>query len=544
MKKLYTYMLIATTMLGTTACSDFLETVPKDALSPAIAWNSESDAMKFVTGCYDGWGPSGQIYYMDCASDIAYNNFPWEEFKDLGNGSMTTANPGKSFYDFKLVRRCNTFLENVERVKFVNEADKKDAIAQVRAIRAYQYFKMSWWYGGVPIIDNYEIAEEAQVPAKTEAQVRTYVTDELDAAIADLKVDNQRGRFTKGAALALRMRAALYYGDYATAKAKAQEIIDLNKYSLDPSYENLFTVAGQGSPEIILAVQQLAVTKGDGTVGQMYNNGEGGWSSIVLTKNLIDMYEMADGLTKEEAGANYDPTHPFNNRDPRMDMTVLYPGCDYPDVDGNIAVFNTLDKQIAGQNNPNYMTIADNASKTGLTWKKYLYPMSQYGDIWDTNACPIVFRYAEVLLTYAEAANELDGPSADVYAKINAVRTRAGMPAVDENKYKTKAKLRELIRRERGVEFAGEGLRRADIVRWQDDAGKMVAETVLNGALERFVGTVSNEGPEGLRATINSNASTTEKLIENRSFKAYNRYFPLPQSALDKNKYLKSTPGY
>ena len=76
---------------------------------------------------------------------------------------------------------------------------------------------------------------------------------------------------------------------------------------------------------------------------------------------------------------------------------------------------------------------------------------------------PIVFRYAEVLLSYAEAENELNGPSADVYAKINLVRQRAGMPAVDQTKYGTKDKLRELIRRERSVEFAGEGLRRADI---------------------------------------------------------------------------------
>lgn len=545
MKNIFKYILMGATVCGTVSCSDFLDTLPKDALSPTVAWDSEASAMKFVIGCYDGWEWSDQIYYMDCASDIAYNNFPWEGFTNLGNGKMTISDAGKVFYDYTWVRRCNTVLNNIEKVAFSNEADKKDAIAQVRVIRAYQYFKMSWWYGDVPIIDNYETAEDAKVAATPESEIRTFVKKELDEAIPDLKVDNERGRFTKGAALALRMRMALYYGEYKDAKDRANEIIQLNKYQLDENYENLFTVAGQSSPEIILAVQQLAVVKTDGTVGQMYNNGEGGWSSIVPTKNLVDMYEMNTGLTKDEAGSGYDPAHPFKGRDPRMAMTVLYPGADYVNAKGEQAVFNTLDKEIDKVANENYMTKANNSSKTGLTWKKYLYPMAQYSDIWNTNACPIVFRYAEVLLTYAEAANELDGPSADVYDKIDAVRKRAGMPAVDRVKYDTKEKLRELIRRERTVELAGEGLRRADIVRWKDAAGKMVAETVLNGRLERWVGTVDMKGtdPE-TRATISLDADAKELLIENREFKPYNRYFPLPQSVLDNNPKLKPTPGY
>ena len=103
---------------------------------------------------------------------------------------------------------------------------------------------------------------------------------------------------------------------------------------------------------------------------------------------------------------------------------------------------------------------------------------------------PPSFLYPKALLTskkreylYLENENELNGPSADVYAKINLVRQRVGMPAVDQTKYGTKDKLRELIRRERSVEFAGEGLRRADILRWKGTDGKMIAETVLNGPL-------------------------------------------------------------
>ena len=191
------------------------------------------------------------------------------------------------------------------------------------------------------------------------------------------------------------------------------------------------------------------------------------------------------------------------------------------------------------------MTAADNASKTGLTWSKYLAPITQYSDIWKTAACPIVFRYAEVLLTWAEAENELNGPSPSVYGKIDQVRQRVGMPKVDTDKYKTKETLRELIHRERAVELAGEGLRRADILRWKTADGKMLAEKVLNGRLERRVGTVNMTGtdPE-TRATINVKASDEDKLIEMRKFEPKNRYFPFGQSILDKNPKLKQNEGY
>lgn len=546
MKQIKQYIMIGAAALMTASCSDFLDTAPLDALSPSTTWKTEQDAQKFAVGCYSGWEDGGTLLYMDCASDFGYNNFPWEGFKDLANGNMTQANSGASFYGYSIVRRCNTFLENIGNIQFADENAKKDLIAQVRVIRAYQYFIMNWAYGGVPIIENYNTAEEAQVPRNTEQEVRDFIAKELDECTPDLnKVPSERGRIARGAALALRMREALYYGDWDIAKKKAQEIIDLGVYSLESDYLKLFQVAGQDSKEIIIAVQYIPNTHALGTIGQMYNNADGGWSSIVPTYNLVDTYEMENGLTIDEAGSGYDVTHPFKDRDPRLAMTIIYPGADYVKADGSTAVFNTLDKTIDGNNNANYMTSADNASKTGLTWNKYLSPITQYSDIWSTNACPIVFRYAEVLLTLAEAENELNGPSKLVYDQLNAIRSRVGMPLVDESKYSTKDKLRELIHRERAVEFAGEGLRRADILRWKTDDGKMLAEKVLNGNLERRVGTVDAavSDPE-LRATININADPTELLIEKRTFKPYHRYFPFSQSSIDKNPNLVQNEGY
>ena len=547
MKRFKNYIVLGMAALLGTSCSDFLDVTPKDALSPSTTWQTETDAEKFAIGCYDGWEDGGQLLYFDCGSDFGYNNFSWEGYRPWGDGTLSASNTGASLYSFTTIRRCNTFLENVEAIPFSDENVKNDLIAQVRFIRAYQYFKMNWWYGGVPIIDNYESAEEAQVPRNTEEEVRTFVEQELDAITPMLNnAPAERGRAAKGAALALRMREALYYEDWATAKDRAQQIIDLGLYSLDPSYTNLFSNAGKDSPEIIMAVQYINNLKGLGVIGQMYNNGNGGWSSIVPTHNLLDTYEMENGMTIDEAGSGYDPVHPFANRDPRMAMSICFPGQDYVKADGTSGIFNTLDRQIDGANNLDYMTMADNTSRTGLTWNKYLAPITQYSNIWDTDACPIVFRYAEVLLSWAEAENELNGPSAEVYNKLNQIRARVGMPEVDQAKYGTQATLRELIRRERGVELAGEGLRRADIVRWKDASGKMVAETVLNGTLERKVGTVSMDAsvdPE-MRAMIDVNASSTEKFIETRKFATYNRYFPIPQTSMDKNPQLTQNDGY
>ena len=537
MKRLFLYMLTGMSLMGVTSCSDFLDTVPHDALSPSTTWKTEDDAQKFLVGCYDGWADPTQLVYLDCGSDIGYNNFEWEEWKTIGNGSMSAAASVYDMYKFDIIRRCNTFLENIENIEFEDDAKKNDMIAQVRTIRAYQYFDKNWWYGGIPIISNYETAEEAQVPRNTEEEVKKFVYDELDAAIPLLKdAPSSRGYIAKGTALAIKMRSALYYGDYDRAKATAQAIMDLGQYELDSNYSNLFTVAGQGSKEIIASVQRIENLKTFGVIGQMYNNADAGWSSIVPTQKLIDMYEMDNGLTKEEAGTYYDPAHPFAHRDPRMAMTVIFPGQDW-----NGRIFNTLDKQINGEDNKDFPGGADNASKTALTWYKYLGPKSQYSDMWNTNACPIIFRYAEVLLTYAEAENELNGPSAIVYDLLDQVRLRAGHKAVDRSKYGTQATLRELIRRERTIEFAGEGLRRADILRWKDESGKMIAEKVLNGKLTRIVGTVDYNGTDPYtRATITG----TDEFIENRSFKVTNRYLPIPQKARDANPNLEPNEGY
>lgn len=480
------------------------------------------------------------MLYWDCASDFGFNYHQHEGWRQIGNGTMSASSPGAGRYTHSKIRECNDFIANIEGIEFSDASQKAEMVAQAKIIRGYYYYWQNWLYGGVPIIDSYATAEEAKVPKNTSEEVRDFVYKEMDAAAAALPDERPaKGYVGKGTALAIKMRLALYHNDWAVAAKAAKDIMDMGVYDLDPSFLNPFSLGGQDSPEIIAGIPHLKPSYTGWMLATMCNNSQGGWSSMVPTMAVVDNFEMANGLTKEEDPA-YDPEHPFVGRDPRLYMTVVVPGAVWEGYWGNDIV-NTLDQFLPdGSKNNDFPTVADNASKTGLTWGKYLLPITQYDDYWDTEDQLILFRFAEVLLSYAEATNEVSGPSADVYSAINRVRTRAGMPEVDQAKYGTKDKLRELIRRERGAELAGEGIRRIDILRWKDASGKMVAETVLNGDLLRYTGTVDYDDPDPYhRAHITGTA-----VVESRSFKPHNKYCPFSQGALDKNPKLVQNDGY
>ncbi len=228
------------------SCSEKEEEELYEMLSPVISRSTEQGIEGMALGCYSGWEDGGRLLFMDCTSDFGYSNFPWEGYKDLGNGSMTAFNSGTNFYEYGTIRRCNSFLRKVVDVPFVDEAKKRSLMAQIRVIRAYRYFVMNWLYGGVPILSDSDPTDEAFLFRSSEQEVRQFIKEELEASIPDLKKKAvRRGQITQGAALALKMREALYYGDWLTAKEAAEEIIASAVYELEPNYSRLFQVDGQ-----------------------------------------------------------------------------------------------------------------------------------------------------------------------------------------------------------------------------------------------------------------------------------------------------------
>lgn len=537
------------------SCDDFFDTAPKDALSPATFWKTENDAQQAVVACYQDWNNpatgSTDVFFADCMSDISFSHTGSGKYKQVGNGS-TTQSSTVSYYNYTTIRRCNTFLANIDKVPFSNESVKNDLIGQVRTIRAWRYFQMNYWYGGVPlIVDLPQLADDARLPRDSEETVKKFVYDELDQAISELNEKPEaRGRIAKGTALAIKMRASLYWGDLDQAMQAARSIQNLNLYELEKTltYQELFSLKGRDSKEIICSMQHVANTYAFGNTIRLFNNQDGGWASFVPTQNLVDMYEMSNGLMPDEEGSGYDPTHPFANRDPRLKNTIIYPGQDWLGADNKVRVFNTLDKTINGKKNVDYMDAATNASHTGLLWAKYTVPITQYSaSLGNDELCPILFRYAEVLLTIAEIDVEKNENFDEVYSILDELRTRQGMIPVDRSRYATQQRLRELVRRERCLELAGEGLRRPDLLRWKDENGKVLAETVLNGTLYRMVGTVDASNPDpDMRATIETPTEENKSLrrLEDRTYSAYLRYLPFPQDQLNTNPNLKQNEGY
>lgn len=549
-------ILASVLMIGTLAsCDDFFDTAPKDALSPSTFWKTEDDAQKAVVSCYQDWNNpatgSSDVFFADCMSDIAYSHTGSSSYKYVANGSTYSSSTVK-YYSYTTIRRCNTVLTYIDEVPFTDRKTRDDLVGQVRAIRAWRYFQMNFWYGGVPLItDLPQTAEDAQLPRTDEETVRQFVYDEIDQAINELNdKPAARGRIAKGAALAIKMRSALYWGDLDRSLEAARAIQNLHQYEIEHglSFLELFSLAGRDSKEIICSMQHVLNTYEFGNAVRMFSNADGGWSSFVPTQSFVESFEMANGMMPSEEGSGYDETHPFANRDPRLYNTVVYPGQDWLGANGKVRVFNTLDRTIDGVNNPDYMDAATNATHTGMIWAKYTTPISQYSaSMSNDELCPIIFRYAEVLLTIAEINVEKNQNFDEVYAILDELRTRGGHLPVDRTKYNTQSSLRELVRRERCIELAGEGLRRADILRWKDENGKMLAETLLNGTLYRMVGTVDESNPDPhMRAVIElpSDANKELRKLEDRTFEPYQRYLPIPQDQLNTNPKLTQTPGY
>lgn len=555
MKTRYSILTAALAAAMLASCSDFLDTAPKDELSPATFWKTQNDAEQAVVACYPNWcSPatgSSEVFFADCMSDIAYSHTGSSKYKYVGNGSMTRSST-VAYYDYSTIRRCNNFMANIDNVKDIQTDVKNDLVGQVRTIRAFRYFQMNYWFGGVPLItDLPQLADDAKLPRNSEAEVKQFVYDELDKAASELNAKPAaRGRIAKGTALAIKMRAALYWGDLDLSLKAARDIQALGQYEIEHtlSFLELFSLKGRDSKEIICSMQHIPTTYAFSNTIRMFNNADGGWASFVPTQNLVDMFEMSNGMMPDEPGSGYDPTHPFANRDPRLKNTVVYSGQDWTGADGKVRIFNGLDKTIDGKTNQDYWNKENNSSHTGMIWAKYTTPITQYSaSLDDDELCPILFRYAEVLLTIAEIDVEKNQNTDEVFAIIDELRQRGGQIAVDRTKYDTQDKLRQLVRRERCIELAGEGLRRPDLLRWKDKDGRMLAETVLNGKLYHAVGTVDyNEPDPDRRAVIKAPTADNEaeRTLDNLVFKPYMRYLPIPDAQLTTNPNLTQTDGY
>ncbi|MBZ4187304.1 RagB/SusD family nutrient uptake outer membrane protein [Niabella beijingensis] len=520
MKRILLYICLV--LLVTSCKKGFLDRDPLDAYNNDQLWKSENDVVAALNGCYNGWESAQNIYYMDCASDNAYGQYPWEGYTALGNGTVTPSDgDAATRWNFGVVQKCNWFLANIDQ--YPGTLERKDQYkSEARFLRAYQFFIMSQLYGDVPLVlKNITTDEANKMNRDKKADVVAFVLKELGEAAAALPAtyDNaSKGRITKGAALSLKARVELYNGNYQDAVTDYQAVMELG-YKLYPSYADLFRIGNENNSEVILDVQYITDKYNNTQVGVMPSNGAGGWSSIDPLQELVDAYEMKNGKTITETGSGYNANNPYANRDPRLTTTIQCSG--QPSYNGGF--FNSLDAAIGGNANADYYLANNNTSPTGYVVRKYISNLAELGsDMWNTGLNVIVIRYAEVLLGYAEAKIELGQTDNSVYDAIDLVRQRAGLPKTDRAAYGSPAALRTLVRRERRVELAMEGLRFFDVQRWK------IGPAVMNKAV---YGT--RPGSVNMTTGVITFSSANYTRVENRFFADKNYLWPIPQKDVD-----------
>lgn len=518
MKKLLYIGLFAAVSL--TSCKDeFLDRIPLNSVSEETFWKTENDVYLAVNGIYATL-PGEGIIYEDGASDISFAQYPWESTATaVSSGIVSTSlNAG---WNYETIRKTNYFLENVDKAN-MDDALKNRFKAEVRFMRAYQYFTMANKFAGVPLITKVLgfTEEELNVPRSSKEDILNFVLKELDEISKILPnsyaggKSNEKGRITKGAALALKARLLLFEGKYAESAAAAQEVMGLGyklfqttqESEIDAkddyakfvdfkdaaeqakfrsalrSYEGIFHQANEGNSEVILERQYVEQAQPNYLNTYLLEGAVGGWSSVTPTQDLVDSYqsfktgEKVAVPTPQERAKRYAEAdkssfvQEFKNRDPRFYASILF----------ETAPWNAL--TIDGGYKFKWVDGASNMSKVGYNFRKMVDPKANRDNI-DNHSNIILIRYAEVLLTYAEAKNEATGPDATIYAALDEIRERAGMPKLDRSKYASKETLRQAIRQERKVELALEGVRYIDIRRWKTAPEVMKSIQNVKGSL-------------------------------------------------------------
>ncbi len=555
--KTFSYILIiAFTMLFWSCSEDFLEVAPKDQLSDATFWQTENDADLALAGAYGtqklsafpnfyrwnerstAWESMWNINFMDLMTDNGFSQYIWDGVKTAGNGQLNPADRNMhNFFKYHRITKYNTFLENVDRVT-MDESKKNRYKAEVRFLRAYDYFKKVMWYGDVPLVTN-SIADprDANLSRDPRSEVVAFILKELGEIAGDLPVQNaieSGGHATRGAALALKARLELYEGMFAEAMVDARAVMDMGVYELyedgPMAYYEMFLPENEGvNEETIMAIEHIQNEFPSVAWQHLLPAQEGGWSSIGASQSIVDAYETLDGKTIDDPTSGYDPDKPFENRDPRLDMTIIHAGSSW-----NGRFFNPISQFLDDAGtipNPDFYNAAS-ASRSGYNVYKYSKPVPT-ADLRNGDANTVVFRLAEMLLTFAEAAIESNQITDEVYNALDRLRTRAGMPPVDRAEYNSQGKMRELVRRERRVELAFEGLRHYDIKRWD------IGAEVLNGPLYGARG--GDVDPNTGEVTLNSD----QIVLEERVFIPSRNYLlPIPQAEMDANPNMVQNPGY
>lgn len=495
MKKIFYSILI----IFTASSCNKLDLTPLDKISEADTWTDPALMQLYVNSAYNSMQHGFQQDLLSSASDETFNIHGSGNLSVLQRGELTQDNVAGlsnkiNYFNFAYgyIRSINIFFSKIDAAP--GEASfKNSTTGEMKFIRAYIYANLIWRYGSVPLITKvFGLRDDFAVSQASYDDCVKFIVAELDDAAKLLPADQpaaELGRASKNACLALKARVLLYAASalnnpghdrakWQAAADAAAALLDVG-YELNDDYQATFL---SNNKEVIFARQftQANNTGGTGFNLEQGRNGSNGYGSDNPSQNLVNAYEMLatgkqpylvqnDGTLVLNPGSGYDPANPYSGRDPRFDASILH--------DGSVWAGRVTETFHGGQDSPESSS-GFNASLTSYNFKKFLVesiPPSG-SSVRPTNPW-IFFRYAEVLLNYAEAKFELDDEgTAREY--LNLVRSRASvhMPPVTD----TGEALRSRIQNERRVELAFEEQRFFDVRRWK------IATVELNQPLLRM----------------------------------------------------------
>ena len=528
---------------------DSLDVSPRDRLSDATVWTDPSTADVFLNDIY-GKLPDGNNWWdpMDNWTDNSVCGYSWPESRNVIQQAAYTPStlsfglvPLDWGTNYANIRKCNVFIKSVTESELADEY-KTSRLAEARLLRAYFYHLLWMTYGGVPVVtdvlNSSEQGDAIFIARSSSDETLAFITSECEAVSADLPdAPAQNGRATKGAAWTLKGWCELFAGKFSESAATNKKVIDdlggAGVYSLFPDFGGFFMPENNNNKEAIFYRQYLPrVLAGrlDSYLGPTFTKGgaETSWGGMGPTQEMVDAYFMANGKSITDPGSGYDPQTPYANREKRFYQSIVYDGTWWY----NDTIYT---RQGMGSKNQIDLADKDDASNTGYYLRKRLNDKITLGaDNWTPPGTSAqnyyYFRYAEVLLNYAEAQNEAVGPDATVYNAIDAIRDRADLPGLDPGL--SQSQMRDAIRHERRVELAFEDKRYWDLIRWR------TAHIVLNAPVH---GIAIAGTPGTFTYTPVEVPGGNKKFFENKNY-----LFPIPQYAIDQNPKLQGNqnPGY
>lgn len=503
------YILTLFILIGVfSSCSDeFLDRKSLTALADDNFWTNENDAHLALMGCYDAlqnqwifdsdpWG--GGTLRLDFLSDNGYTNWQWMAGGLIAEGkhSATEWMVGEMWNSaYAAIVRCNLVISKIPEIEDIDADVAARMIAEAKVIRATVYNLLAMTYKDVPLITEPQTVEESNVPKDSQQAIVQFMIDDMNDAIQDLPESvpaSEWGRITKGAGMAMLARIYLWHGYYTEAASMAENVMGLG-YSLFSDYRTLFTTENEVNDEIVFTVAFDRILDDGSNFAGFW--GEGFQNYQRPLPNMVNDYYCIDGLPIDQSPL-YNPDKKSENRDPRFSATLVSNGDTW------------RGKLVTGQPTE-YMRkwTEENNSENHFDSPQDFY----------------VIRYAHVLLMRAEALVQSGSYSeGEVIGLINQIRDRVNMPHVEdvEGTGLSQSELLDIVKHERRVETAFEGLRYFDLMRWGELKEKY-DEYMNGGELQEMK---DRKFP-----------TPRDRIFEDPKHWKW----PIPQSELDNNKALE-----